>query len=93
VVAVIIDLSKEMENKMNEKFCVACGFILETDLDLASMCFSCSAFSTKSLEFLTTWVPATCGNDDCFTDKQGIPNLDGDNCSHAYEFESVLDNF
>ena len=79
---------------MYEKYCVACGSVLDMpEMDLASMCFGCSAFSTKSLEFLSTWVPATCGDDDCFTDKQGIPNLDGENCSHAYEFESVLDNF
>lgn len=79
---------------MYQKYCVGCGFVMEDPtIDLASICYGCSAFSTKSLEFLTTWVPATCGDDDCYTDKQGMPNLDGENCSHAYEFESVLDNF
>jgi hypothetical protein len=86
-------MNKEKEIEMNEKFCVACGFILETDLDLASMCFSCTAFSTKSVEFLTTWVPATCGDDVCFTDNQGIPNLDGETCSHLEDFDAVLDNY
>ena len=79
---------------MNEKYCVACGFIMEMpDLDLASMCFMCTAFSTKSVEFLTTWVPATCGDDVCFTDHQGQPNLDGETCSHEADFYAVLDNF
>jgi hypothetical protein len=77
---------------MNEKFCVACGFVLDMpEMDLASMCFSCTAFSTKSLEFLSTWVPATCGDDDCYN-TNGEMNLDGD-CSHADDFYAVMDNF
>jgi hypothetical protein len=78
---------------MNEKYCVACGFLMDLpDSDLVSICYGCTAFSTKSVEFLTTWVPATCGDDVCFTDFQGMPNLDGD-CSHYEDFYAVMDNY
>ena len=79
---------------MNEKYCVGCGLVLDMpEMDLASMCFGCTAFSTKSLDFLNTWVPATCGDDVCFTDFQGMPNLDGETCSHLADFDAVMCNF
>ena len=79
---------------MNEKYCVACGFVMEMpDLDLASMCYGCTAFSTKSVEFLTTWIPATCGDDVCYITSTNEMNLDGETCSHYEDFYAVLDNF
>ena len=87
-------MKKEKEIEMNEKYCVACSMIMEMpDIDLVSMCFSCSAFSTKSIDFLRTWVPATCGDDVCYLDEQNQINLDGETCSHLADFESVMDNF
>ena len=78
---------------MNEKYCVACGFLMDLpDSDLVSMCYGCTAFSTKSVEFLSTWIPATCGDDVCYLDEQGMPNLDGD-CSHYKDFYAVMDNY
>jgi len=78
---------------MYQKYCVACGLVLDMpEMDLASMCFGCSAFSTKSLEFLSTWIPATCGDDVCYLDEQNQMNLDGD-CSHYEDFYAVMDNY
>lgn len=76
-----------------EKFCVGCGFIMDLpETDLVSICYGCTAFSTKSVSFLRTWVPAVCGDDVCYLDEQGQPNLDGE-CSHADDFYAVMDNF
>jgi hypothetical protein len=78
---------------MNEKYCVACGFLMDLpDSDLVSMCYGCTAFSTKSVEFLSTWIPATCGDDVCYIDEQNQMNLDGD-CSHYEDFYAVMDNY
>ena len=78
---------------MYEKFCVGCGFVMDLpDSDLVSICYGCSAFSTKSVEFLSTWIPATCGDDDCYIDEQNQINLDGD-CSHYKDFYAVMDNY
>ncbi len=78
---------------MNEvKYCVGCGFVMEDPaIDLASICYGCSASSSKSVEFLSTWIPATCGDDVCYN-TNGEMNLDGD-CSHADDFYAVMDNF
>jgi hypothetical protein len=77
---------------MYEKFCVGCGFVMDLpDSDLVSICYGCSAFSTKSLEFLTNWIPATCEDDVCYN-TNGEINLDGD-CSHYEDFYAVMDNY
>jgi hypothetical protein len=80
---------------MNEneiKYCVNCGMSMEMpDYDLLSMCYACTAFSTKSVEYLSTYVPSVCGDDVCYLDHQGMPNFDGE-CDHEDEFYSVFDN-
>ena len=77
---------------MYEKFCVGCGFVMDLpDSDLVSICYGCSAFSTKSVEFLSTWIPATCEDDVCYN-TNGEINLDGD-CSHYKDFYAVMDNY
>lgn len=86
-------MNKEKEIEMNEKYCVGCGFVLDLpESDLASICYGCTAFSTKSVDFLRTWIPATCGDDVCYN-VNGEMNLDGETCSHADDFYAVMDNF
>ena len=72
------------------KYCVACGFALKQGQDFASVCIGCIGFSTKSLDFLKTYVPAVCGDDVCYLDEEGMPNLDGE-CSHSKDFDQVFD--
>jgi len=77
---------------MNKKYCVVCGFSMEMpEYDLVSVCYGCTAFSTKSVDFLATYVPAVCGDEECYLNFQGMPNFDGETCSHAEEFYSVFD--
>ena len=80
--------------KTQIQYCINCGFVLnEPESDLVSMCYGCTAFSSKSIDFLRTYTPAVCGDDVCFIDEQGMPNLDGETCSHARDFCDVFDNY
>ena len=78
------------ENEM--KYCINCGMSMEMpEFDLLSMCYGCTAFSTKSIDFLSTYVPAVCGNDVCYITSTNEMNLDGD-CDHEADFYAVFDN-
>ena len=94
VATCILITSKEKEIEMNEKYCVGCGFKLnDPENDYKSLCCGCIAFSNLTPAQAETWIPATCGDDVCFTDYQGMPNLDGDTCSHLADFDAVMCNF
>lgn len=78
---------------MNKTHCVICGFILEDpSTDFVSVCYGCTAFSSEPDSFLATYVPAVCGDEECFSHADGMVNLDGKTCSHAEDFYSVFDN-
>ena len=94
VATCILITSKEKEIEMNEMYCVGCGFKLEDPtIDYKSLCSGCIAFSNLTPAQAETWIPATCGDDVCFTDFQGMPNLDGETCSHLADFDAVMCNF
>ncbi len=87
-------IKKEKEIEMNEMYCVGCGFLLnDPEYDYKSLCCGCIAFSNLTPAQAETWIPATCGDDVCFTDYQGQPNLDGETCSHLADFDAVMCNF
>ena len=80
-------------NKKEMKYCVGCGFVMDMpEYDLLSMCYGCTTFSTKSIDFLSTYVPAVCGDDVCYYNN-GEMNLDGETCSHYEDFYAVFDNY
>lgn len=67
------------------KFCVGCGIVTDTDF---IVCDDCSFTN----DVATSFVPATCGDDDCYLLPNGEINLDGVDCSHADNFHSVFAN-
>ena len=73
---------------MNKKFCVACGFNIDSN-DYKNVCLMCGAMSNLTDEQLDKYSVTVCGDDVCYLDYQGMPNFDGD-CSHEEEFRSLI---
>ena len=68
-------------------FCVVCGF--KSESKFASVCEMCAVLSSLSDEQLLSYVPSVCGDEDCYLDEQGMPNLDGE-CQHYQEFSEAF---
>lgn len=64
-------------------YCVGCGFDTESAL---FVCESCSVMNSVP----TCFVPATCGDDDCYLLPNGEINLDGVDCSHADDVHQLF---
>ena len=78
--------NEKKENKMT--YCVNCGFALESD-EYLNVCLCCGAFSEMNAEELATYVPAVCGDADCYLTEEGMPNFDGE-CEHEAEYDALF---